>query len=431
MRERPTHVPALGAPCPWWPAEASALGEPLQDVQTLDCAIVGAGYTGLACARRLAELRPSWRIGVLEALQVGQGASGRSSGYVMDMPHWGPSPDLELHRDMITLSRHGVRLLREAVGRHRIDCGWHEGGRFHVSVNQRGARALTRFRASLEALGEPFAPLPCEALAEALGTTHYTQGLYLRGGALVQPARLVRGLAAALPPSVQLFERTPITRIEPGPTRRLHAEHGEVETRRLVLATNGFSRAWGLARGRVLPVVTFASTTAPLPEPPGRLPQWGVVPEERMGSTVRLTAERQLLLRRGVRFGSLRELGPHVLARVATSHRRSLALRFPALGDVPFTHTWGGVLGVVRSGGPVFGEIGSGTFACGGHNGLGMALGTALGDVLAHLVADEPHPLLAQARRLPPPAWVPPEPLLSVGATATSHVMDLLAGTER
>ena len=44
-------------------------------------AIIGAGYTGLAIARRLAELDPKAEIVVLEASEVGEGASGRNSGF--------------------------------------------------------------------------------------------------------------------------------------------------------------------------------------------------------------------------------------------------------------------------------------------------------------------------------------------------------------
>ena len=43
-------------------------------------AVIGAGLTGLACARRLAKLHPEQEILLLDARCVGQGASGRNSG---------------------------------------------------------------------------------------------------------------------------------------------------------------------------------------------------------------------------------------------------------------------------------------------------------------------------------------------------------------
>ena len=57
-----------------------------------DHVVVGAGYTGLAAARRLAELQPQARIMVIEATEVGEGSSGRNSGFASprDLPA-GPS----------------------------------------------------------------------------------------------------------------------------------------------------------------------------------------------------------------------------------------------------------------------------------------------------------------------------------------------------
>ena len=45
--------------------------------------VIGAGFTGLSCARRLAELNPGEKIVLLDAREVGQSASGRNSGYAV------------------------------------------------------------------------------------------------------------------------------------------------------------------------------------------------------------------------------------------------------------------------------------------------------------------------------------------------------------
>ena len=46
-------------------------------------AIVGAGFTGLAVARRLSELDPGAEIVILEATTVGEGSSARNSGFLL------------------------------------------------------------------------------------------------------------------------------------------------------------------------------------------------------------------------------------------------------------------------------------------------------------------------------------------------------------
>ena len=50
--------------------------------------IIGAGFTGLSCSRRLAELNPNEKIVLLEAREVGQSASGRNSGYAVAHSHF-------------------------------------------------------------------------------------------------------------------------------------------------------------------------------------------------------------------------------------------------------------------------------------------------------------------------------------------------------
>lgn len=48
--------------------------------ESYDFVVIGAGFTGLSAARRLAELNPNARIVVIEAPRVGDGSSGRNSG---------------------------------------------------------------------------------------------------------------------------------------------------------------------------------------------------------------------------------------------------------------------------------------------------------------------------------------------------------------
>ena len=52
-----------------------------------DWLVLGAGFAGLAAARRLAELRPHAHIVVVDAGTVGNNASGRNSGFAIDVPH--------------------------------------------------------------------------------------------------------------------------------------------------------------------------------------------------------------------------------------------------------------------------------------------------------------------------------------------------------
>ena len=52
--------------------------------EVCDYLIVGAGYTGLSAARKLAELHSNTKIILVDAQLAGEGASGRNSGYLVD-----------------------------------------------------------------------------------------------------------------------------------------------------------------------------------------------------------------------------------------------------------------------------------------------------------------------------------------------------------
>ncbi len=61
--------------------------EPLSGEEQADWIVLGAGYAGLASARRLAENRPNERIALIDAGSAGENASGRNSGFAIDLPH--------------------------------------------------------------------------------------------------------------------------------------------------------------------------------------------------------------------------------------------------------------------------------------------------------------------------------------------------------
>ncbi|MCO4825912.1 MAG: FAD-dependent oxidoreductase, partial [Amylibacter sp.] len=57
-----------------------------QDLRA-DWLVIGAGYAGIAAARRLAQNEPNAKIVLVDACAVGDGASARNSGFVIDLPH--------------------------------------------------------------------------------------------------------------------------------------------------------------------------------------------------------------------------------------------------------------------------------------------------------------------------------------------------------
>ena len=111
-------------------------------------------------------------------------------------------------------------------------------------------------------------------------------------------------------------------------------------------------------------------------------------------------------------------------------HREALKARFPGLAGLELEYCWAGVMGMTLNGAQSFGRLEKNVFAWAGCNGVGVAMGTAAGKLLADFVAGEGSPELRDMQALPAPAWIPPEPLLGVGVRSTLARMKAKAGEE-
>ncbi len=128
--------------------------------QKADWVVLGGGYAGLAAARRLAENRPRDQIILLEANEIGEGASGRNSGFAIDLPHNVGSSMEELDGSFrfMALARAAIEYHETQIDRYNIECDWSQPGKYHAAVTGRGVgEVLEPFARELEALGEPFA----------------------------------------------------------------------------------------------------------------------------------------------------------------------------------------------------------------------------------------------------------------------------------
>ncbi|HHI82824.1 MAG TPA: FAD-binding oxidoreductase, partial [Rhizobiales bacterium] len=197
---------------------ARVANTPLRGKFRTSWTVIGAGFTGLAAARRLAELDPNDSIIVLDAGELAQNASGRNSGFVVATSDFsGRFNPAKLHeyQRINRINQTGLDLLRDLVRRYKIDCQWRESGFYRTGADKRAVQKVDEFLTYLEALGVPHRLLAREQTATELGTDHYRRAIHVDGGALVQPAALCFGLAAHLPTNVTLFENSPLLHIRP------------------------------------------------------------------------------------------------------------------------------------------------------------------------------------------------------------------------
>lgn len=416
-----------------------------QDIEC-DYAVIGAGFAGLAAARRLRQLDADAGIVVLEAREAGEGPAGRNSGFMIDLPHalasGGYAGDLAADRRSIGINRAAIEFAADCVREHTLPAeAFDRSGKINAAAGRAGLRHNQNYTRHLEALGEPFELLDAAAMRDVCGSDYYRGGLRTPGTALLQPALFVRTLADALADRAgcRLYENTAVTGFKRrGERWQLHCAHGSVTASRVLLAVNGLIETFGFFRRRLLHINLYASMTRQLTadevDSLGGARRWGFTPADPLGSTVRRidgSGGARLVIRNRCSYEGGLELPPDRLRQIARDHRRTFDARFPMLRGVKLEYCWSGRLCLSRNDVWALGEVDRGLFSACCQNGLGATRGLVAGIVAAEMASGHRGDgLIPDFPRQPPPARLPPEPFMTLAARGLIRLREWRAGRE-
>lgn len=431
VRRFPQHNDSNG----WWEILPPTLPRQKSGPRRVSTAIVGGGICGVSVANRLGELCPNDEICLIEAHRVGFGASGRNAGFMLNLHSHGPPKNLDIVRRNINFWQTGLDSMRHKVQAWQIQCDWSEAGRFYAAAGPDGEQHLRELGETLEALELEFDWQDSGALASRIGTDFYSQGMFVPGNALVNPAAMMRGFAKHLPTNVTLSEETSVTGFERhGEGFRVFTSGGEIIADRLVLASGVFLKDFGIASGQYVPMATYASLSAPMgPDMLSALgtgEEFGLLASSEVGSTIRLTCDKRLFIRNGVNFEPGASATQAATQNIALLHRRALNARWPALSELRFEFSWGGAMAFTTNSGSVFGEYGKNLFAILTNDVSPMTRGEASGGLLAEFMEGQDSELLALQMSLPEAKRLPPRPFLDAGILLRQKYMSLKCGEE-
>ena len=389
--------------------------------------VIGAGFTGLSCARRLAELNPNDQIVLLDAREIGQNASGRNSGFAVAHSHFSGVYDQAklIHYQRVDRINHaGLNSLGALITQHNIDCDWQEQGFYHTAADVDSSKECDNFIDSLQKREIAHISLSQDQLEEQLGTKWYQKGVKVEGGALMQPAKLVCGLADKLPTNVSLYENTPVTEMILGEKIKLITPNATISADKVVLACNYESLALNQPKQRMVGVTLSGSITRILSKDEiaslGNQSSWGVLSLHSGGATIRLTEDGRIALRNTAEYTRHRLLSEKQLIERQKIHRESFINRFPQLSHVPFEHLYSGVEGVSLNKTNIFEKFSDSLYYAGCFNGSGITKGTAFGIGIAEYACEKQSSIVADCLATEKAKWLPPRPILDLGAWFTT-----------
>jgi glycine/D-amino acid oxidase-like deaminating enzyme len=415
------HVP-LWLDDPRRPAPRPALVGDL----TVDLAIVGGGLSGLWAAVLAAEADPGRRVVLLEGASLGWAASGRNGGFCSaSLTHGLANGMARWPGEMPALQRMGAENLdaiEDTIARHGIDCGFRRAGELTVAVEPWQLDDLAELAATARELGEPAELLSAEETRARVDSPTYLGALHEPDGtALVDPARLVWGLAAAAERlGVEIHEGTRVTSIrDEGDRVRLLTPSGTALARRVVLGTSAFPSPLRRLRPFVVPVWDHVLATEPLTPEQRSAIGWkgaeGVSDAGNQFHYYRLTDDDRLvwggydaLYYFGSDLGARRGRRP-VTERMLAEH---LFATFPQLEGVRFGHAWAGAIDTCSRFTAFWGRgLGGKVAAVQGFTGLGVGAARFGAQVALDLLdgRENERTRLRMVRTKPVP--FPPEPL--------------------
>jgi gamma-glutamylputrescine oxidase len=417
----------------FWLDPAPEPGPALQGAASTDVAVIGAGYAGLSTALELR--RRGVGVSVVEEEFAGFGASGRNAGHLTptigkDLPSVLRGFGRERGGALVALAERGVEHVEGLLDELGINCSYRPVGNVVAGIHDGQRPRLERSaRAGIE-LGAALEPLALEQLSARGLPRAFRCGYLERRGGILDPGRYVRGLADAVRAAgAEVHERSPVVAIDrDGEAVLVRTREGELRARRVVIATNAYTRRLGVPSGGPVAVRVAMVATDPLPEEVRAAIGWdgeeGVYTAHEVLESHRLTVDGRIVSgSRFVRYGNrgepLEDDDPAHFAAVEAMLRG----RFPELAGVGVARAWSGPIGFNLNFLPWLGRSADGRVSWAvGFAGHGVGLASLAGTWLARLASDEETgvPELTGARRIP----MPPEPL------RTLITRGLIAGLE-
>jgi gamma-glutamylputrescine oxidase len=370
---------------------------PLAGDASCDVAVIGGGLAGLSAAIDLRQR--GFDVALLEAREIGSGASGRNGGQAIHGLACDPETieaqlGLDDARRVWDMSVEALDLLRQRMQEHTIACDWRDGY-LGLATSGRKGRALQAWADRIEAVYRyPLQRIAAAEIGRWIASPRYHSGIHDPRSGHLHPLKYTLGLArAAAAAGVRIHEQTAGLALVPGARPALRTAAGELRARQILLAGNVYLRGVApLLESRIMPVGTYIACSEVL-DPAlaaSLIPSGAAVCDTNFVlDYFRPTADRRLL------YGGRVSYSTRTPAGLAASMRRRMVQTFPQLAATRVDYAWGGFVDITMNRAPDFGRLpavdgaGPNVYYLQGFSGHGLALTGLAGRLVAEAMAGD------------------------------------------
>ena len=363
-----------------------------------DVAVVGGGLAGLSAAIDLR--RRGFSVVLLEAREIGFGASGRNGGQAIhglacDQATIEAQLGLDEAKRVWAMSIEALDLLRERIAEHDIACDWQDGY-LGLATTPGKARELAAWTDRMAGVyGYPLQRVAHGDIGNWIASPRFHSGVYDARSGHLHPLKYTLGLArAAAAAGVRMHEQTPVCALLPGALPALRTAGGTVRARQVLLAGNVYLQGIAPAlQARIMPVGTYIACSQALDADLARslIPSRAAVCDTNFVlDYFRLTPDHRLLYGGRVSYSTLTP------ANLAESMRARMQRSFPQLADVKVDYAWGGFVDISMNRAPDFGRLPAAVpnapqnvYYLQGFSGHGLALTGLAGRLVAEAMAGD------------------------------------------
>ena len=143
-----------------------------------------------------------------------------------------------------------------------------------------------------------------------------------------------------------------------------------------------------------------------------------MLPVRAMGATVRMTKDKQILIRNTAEILCPFKMQKEELKKRSILQKKGIKKRFPELPDDIIQSSWSGIVSRSRNSSQIFEKIDNNVFVAGCYNGSGIGVGTFFGEQIAIKASNENSKEIEVIEKQKKPNLLPPQPFLNLGVRA-------------